>query len=244
MKSSRPLRRVFSELLERVGMVKIVIYGNGAMARVLHSYVRHCEDVWGFTVDDSCIADGASDFCGLPLAPFSKAEEVFDPAVCKMIIAMGFIDMNELREKKYAEARQKGYSFASFVHESVLIHDDVAIEDNCIILDGVSIHPGCSIGQGTFISSNVNVGHDCAIGPANWICSGVSIAGGCQIGRGCFFGVNASVAHGVRLGTRNFIAANTLVNKSTKDNEVYLSPPGELFRLNSKSFLKFCRVLG
>ena len=234
----------FRQIPERVGTVKIVIYGNGAMARVLHSYARRCMDVSGFTVDDSCIAADASTLCGLPLVPFSRAQEAFDPADCRMIIAMGFIDMNELRERKYVEAREKGYSFTSFVHDSVLIHDDVTIGENCIILDHTSIHPGCRIAQGAFVSGNVNLGHDCTIGSSNWICSGVSIAGGCQIGAGCFLGVNASVAHGVRLGARNFIAANTLVNRSTEDDAVYLSEPGQLFRLNSKSFLRFSRVLG
>lgn len=228
---------------ERDETVKVVIYGNGAMARVLYSYVRRCMEVCGFTVDDSCINDDANTFCGLPLVPFSRTQEMFDPVTCKMIIAMGFIGMNELREMKYIEACQKGYSFASFVHESVFIHDDVVIEDNCIVLDYVSIHPGCRVGQGSFISGNVNIGHDCTIGPSNWINSGVSIAGGCQIGPGCFLGVNASVGHDICVGARNFIAANTLVNKSTKDDDVYLSEPGQLFRLNSKSFLKFSRVL-
>lgn len=45
--------------------MKIIIYGNGAMARVLHSYARRCMDVCGFTVDDSCIADNVSTFCSL-----------------------------------------------------------------------------------------------------------------------------------------------------------------------------------
>ena len=239
------LMGAFSRKLSSAGeTMNVVIYGNGAMARVLHSYVRHRLDVGGFTVDDACIAPGVSTFCGLPLIPFSRTQEVFDPSVYKMIIAVGFIDMNALRQKKYAEAREKGYSFASFVHESVFPHDEVTIADNCIILDLVSIHPGCRIGQGTFVSSNVNIGHDCSIGPSNWICSGVSIGGGCQIGAGCFFGVNAAVAHGVRVGARNFIAANTLVNKDTNDDEVYLSEPGQRFRLSSRAFLKFARVLG
>ena len=219
--------------------MKIVIYGNGAMARVLYSYARHCMDVAGFTVDRSCISDDTGTFCDLPLVPFDRVREMFDPDVWKMIVAVGYIEMNELRERKCAEARRKGYSFASFVHESMFIHDGVVIEDNCIILDHVTIHPGCSVGRGTFISSHVSIGHDCDIGSSNWINSGVSIAGGCRIGSGCFWGVNASAGHGVRVGTRNFIAANTLVNKNTKDNEVYLSEAGQRFRLNSKSFLKF-----
>ncbi|MEZ0315714.1 MAG: hypothetical protein ACAH10_02380, partial [Methylophilaceae bacterium] len=146
--------------------------------------------------------------------------------------------------RKYNEARQKGYSFASFVHESVIVHDDVEIAENCVILDHVSIHPGCKIGQGTFISSNVNLGHDCIIADNNWINSGVAIAGGCQIGESCFWGVNASAGHGLNIGARNFIAANTLVNKHTEDDQVYLSEPGQLFKLKSKSFLRFSQVLG
>jgi sugar O-acyltransferase (sialic acid O-acetyltransferase NeuD family) len=221
--------------------MKTVVYGNGAMAKVLYSYARHSMNICGFTVDDSCIPANSDSFCNLPLVPLSKIQETFDPEECQMIIAVGFLDMNELREKKYLELKSKGYVFSTYIHESVLIHDDVTIAENCIILDHVSIHPGCRIGQGTFITSNVNVGHDCFVGPYNWINAGVSIAGGCHIGQGCFWGVNSSTAENIDIGKHNFIAANTLINKNTKDNEVYLSEPGQLFRLSSKSFLNFIK---
>jgi sugar O-acyltransferase (sialic acid O-acetyltransferase NeuD family) len=221
--------------------VKTVIYGNGSMARVLFSYARHSHDIAGFTVDDPCIADAATSFCGLPLAPFSRVESAFSPRDHQMIIAVGYVEMNELRERKYAEALERGYTFTSYIHPSLFVHDGVAIGENCIILDHVSIHPGSRIGRGTFITSNVNIGHDCEIGDNNWINAGVAIAGGCRIGPGCFFGVNASVAHGLRLGARNFIAANTLINRDTQDDQVYLSEPGQLFRLKSRAFLRFRR---
>jgi sugar O-acyltransferase (sialic acid O-acetyltransferase NeuD family) len=223
--------------------VKTIIYGNGAIAKLLFSYARHSMDIACFTVDDVCIADNADSFLGLPLVPFSHVENQFSPITYNMIMAIGFIEMNELRTRKYFEARQKGYHFTSFVHESFFIHDDVVIEENCMILDHVSIHPGCRIGRGTFISSNVNIGHDCIIGEANWINSGVAIAGGCAIGGGCFFGVNSSAGHGLSIGARNFIAANTFINKHTEEEQVYLSEPGELFKLKSKAFLRFSQVL-
>lgn len=223
--------------------MKTIIYGNGAMAKLLFSYARHSMNIAGFTVDDACIANNACGYLGLPLAPFSRVEKQFDPASHNMIIAVGFIEMNALRVRKHLEARQKGYRFASFVHESVFRHDDVVIEENCVILDHVSIHPGCRIGRSTFVSSNVNIGHDCIIGEANWINSGVAIAGSCDIGTGCFFGVNSSAGHGLRIGACNFIAANTFINKHTKEDQVYLSEPGQLFKLKSKSFLKFSQIL-
>ncbi len=219
-----------------------MIYGNGAIAKVVFSYIRKKTKVVGFTVDDSCIASGVNSFCGMPLIPFNHVQKVFNPQKYSMIICVGFMEMNELRSLKYEEAQSKGYSLASFIHESVIIHDEVVIDEGCIILDHVSIHPGSRISKGTFISSNVNIGHDCTIYSFNWINSGVSIAGGCYIGSGCFFGVNSSVAHNLNIGKQNFIAANTLINKKTRDGEVYISEAGQLFKLSSKSFLKFARI--
>lgn len=222
---------------------ELVIYGNGAMAKVLYYYARRSMNVCGFTVDETCIPEGSKTYCDLPLVPFSQVHETFPPGQFLMIVAVGFIEMNELRMRKHREAKQKGYAFATYVHDSVIVHDNVDIEENCIVLDHVSIHPGCKVGPGTFISSNVNIGHDCVLAPANWINSGVAIAGDCNLGTGCFFGVNSSTAHGITLGARTFVAANTLVNKNTRDDEVYLSAPGELLRLSSKAFLKFSRML-
>ncbi|HCY64069.1 MAG TPA: hypothetical protein DHV59_14845 [Oxalobacteraceae bacterium] len=221
----------------------LVIYGNGAMARLLFSFARRRMRVAAFTVDDHCIADGQNVFCGLPLVPFSAIEKHHSPSTCSMIVAVGYAEMNEVRERKYLEAKAKGYRFESYVHESVFMHDGVVIEENSIVLDHVSIHAGSHIGHSTFISSNVNIGHDCRIGHANWINSGVAIAGGCEVGSHGFWGVNACLGQGVRIGQQNFIGANTLISRSTGDGEVYLSEPGMKFKLNSKAFLKFSPAL-
>jgi len=213
------------------------------MARVLYSYAKDVFDICGFCVDECCIKNGENTFCNLPLVTFEKVQDFFNPNEYKMISSVGFIEMNELREKRYREAKEKGYSFVSYIDRSVRINDDIEIEDNCIILDFVSIHTGSKIKRGTFISSNVNIGHDCLIEPYNWINSGVSIAGECKVGKGCFWGVNSSLGNGLSIGEKNFVAANTFVAKDTKDNEVYLSEPAQKFKLDSKKFLKFANIV-
>jgi sugar O-acyltransferase (sialic acid O-acetyltransferase NeuD family) len=218
---------------------KVIIYGNGSMARVLYSYLRHAANVAGFAVDDAYIGKGEKAFCGLPIAPFSGIEKTYPPDQHRMIMAVGFLDMNTLRERKYKEAQSLGYSFTSYVHHSVVRHDGVTFEENCIVLDHVSIHPGCRIGRGTFISSNVNIGHDCDVGDFNWINSGVAVAGGGIVGARCFFGVNSSTAQELRIGKETFIGANTFVGKDTQDGEVYLSESGLRSKLDSRAFLKF-----
>jgi hypothetical protein len=51
--------------------MNILIYGNGAMTKVLYSYARTSLNICGFKVDDECIPENTSMFCGLPLVPFS-----------------------------------------------------------------------------------------------------------------------------------------------------------------------------
>lgn len=220
--------------------MRTVIYGNGAMARVLLSYARHDREIAGFTVDDHLCADDG--FCGRPLVPFSRVAEAFVPGAHRMLIAVGYLEMNQLRARKHDEAAALGYGFDTYVHPSVMIHDGVVIEEGSVVLDHVAIHPGSRIGRGSFIAGNANLGHDCEIGAFSWINGGVSLAGGCRVGPGCFFGVNAAVAQGVRIGARNFIAAGALINRDTEDDQVYVAPAAELFPLDSRRFLKFSRM--
>lgn len=216
---------------------KVVILGNGSMARVMYSYIKDKFNICGFCVDKKCITQ--HEIYHLPVVPFELVEESFPPIKHKMINCIGYLDMNSIRKEKSEQARKKGYTLLSYIDSSVKIHKDVEIEDNCIILDFVSIHVNTKIKEGTFISSNVNIGHDCIIDSYNWINSGVSIAGFANIGEFCFWGINSSCANNINIGNFNYISANTLINKNTNDNEVYISEAGNKFQLSSKNFLKF-----
>lgn len=225
------------------GGLPVVIYGVGAIARLVYSYVRRHRSVLGFTVDDAVIASGSAEFCGLPLAPWSAAERAFDPASCEMLVAVGFREMNALRQRKHGEGKAKGYRFTSYVDPGVIRHDGVEIAENCVVLDHVSIHPGCRLAPSVFISSNVNLGHDCEIGEGAWINSGVAVGGGTKLGEGAFLGVNASIGHGITLGPRVFVGANALVDRDVEPDAVMLAPPAEKFRLKSEAFLRFARLV-
>lgn len=219
--------------------MKTVIYGNGSIARLVFSFIKAARNVSGFFVDDACISAGTHRFCGLPLVSLSEAGQVFNPEEYEVIVAVGFLAMNDVRKKKTDQLALMGYKIGSYIHESVLIHEGVSIGRGSIILDHVSIHPGTNIGEGVFISSNVNVGHDCKVGQYGWINSGVSFAGGCNIGEQCFFGVNASTANDISVGKKNFVGASTFVGKNTDDDAVFISEQGQQFPMGSQAFLRF-----
>ncbi len=221
-------------------MEKLIIYGNGKISRVLYHFLKKQFKLIAFTVDSKYIKK--KDIYGLPVIPFENIENTYDPSVNNLIIAVGYIDMNNLREQKYLEGKQKGFNFINYIHPSVEIHDNFQIGENNVLLDQVSIQPYSKIGNSNFIWSNAVLGHGACIENSNWIASNATVSGDTTIKSKCFIGVNSTIGHNVVVGDENFIGAHTLVTKNTKSNEVYISKEGDKFRLDSKRFLLFAKV--
>ncbi|WP_332444480.1 NeuD/PglB/VioB family sugar acetyltransferase [Wolinella succinogenes] len=221
-------------------MEKVVIYGNGKIAKIVYQFIKKQFDVVAFTVDNKFIEENKIE--GLPLISFEDIQNKYNPIEYKMLIAVGYVKMNSIREEKYNEAKAKGYSFINYIHPSVETHDNVKIGENNVVLDHATIQPYATIGNSNFIWSNAVVAHGSTVGDANWITSGVVISGDATIKSKCFLGVNATIGHNVTIEDENFIGANTLVTKSTKEKEVFISKEGEKFRLDSQRFLQFTGV--
>jgi len=216
---------------------KLIIYGNGHMAKMIYQFAK-CEfDVVAFTVDRVCI--NTNELCNLPLIPFDEIEQHYSPDQCDMLIAVGYVDMNCVREQKYIEGKSKKYRFVNYIHPSVVMHDSLVLGENNVILDHASIHPYTVIGNGNFISSNSNIGHGCIVGDNAWVNAGVSVAGETTIENNVFLGINSAVGHGLVVRNKTFVGACTQVNRDTELGSVYLSESGEKHRLGSEAFLRF-----
>ena len=216
---------------------KLIIYGNGQMARMFLHFARLEHEVVAFTVDRAVLSDPVIE--GLPVIPFEEIETRCPPADHCLITAVGYLEMNGLRARKYREGLAKGYAFASYVHSSVVRHPGVSVGENTIVLDHVAIHPYTQIGNSVFIASNASIGHGCRIGDACWINSGVAIGGETEIGDASFLGINATIGDNIRIERQCFVGANTLVTRNTLAEEVYISASGERFPLTSQAFLQF-----
>lgn len=216
---------------------KLIIYGNGNMAQMIYQFVKYDFNVLAFTVDRAFI--NTAELCNLPLIPFDEIGQHYPPDQCSMLIAVGYVDMNSIREQKYIEGKYKGYGFINYIHPTVVMHDCIDIGENNIILDHASTHPYTKIGNGNFISSNSNIGHGCSIGDNNWVNAGVSVAGESVIENKVFLGVNSAVGHGLVVKSKTFVGACTQINRNTEPGGVYLSGGGEKHRLGSVAFLKF-----
>jgi sugar O-acyltransferase (sialic acid O-acetyltransferase NeuD family) len=220
--------------------MKLIIYGNGRVARVVYQYLKSCFEVVCFAVEKEFLGDNLLE--GLPVKSFEEIEHIFPPSEVVMLVAIGYVQMNRVRQLKCLEAKKKGYRLVNYIHPSVHIHDDLVLGENNVILDHVTLQPGVSIGSNNFIWSNAVVGHGSAVEDNCWITSGATIAGDSTIKSGCFLGINASIGHNVVIETHNFIGANSLIVRSTSADAVYVSKGSEKHRLDSQHFLLFSGV--
>jgi sugar O-acyltransferase (sialic acid O-acetyltransferase NeuD family) len=222
-------------------MKKLLIFGTGKIAEVVYYYAKEeCGfDVIGFTVDESFVTDDS--FLNLPVIPFHKVEQTFPPSEYCMFIAIGYHDLNKVREVKCKEAIEKGYELVSIVSPYTRVPANVKIGKNCFVMPPSIIHPCSVIEDNVFVWSGAIVGHHSIIKSNCWLTSGCNISGNVTVGENTFLAINATIAHSVLVGKNCFIGANALIIKNLDDEKVCIAESSKPIKLNSKQFLKFSK---
>lgn len=216
----------------------IVLFGTGKIADVLHHFMVHEAGltVAGFTVDAAHVGDGTK--AGLNVVPFDVVQDRFPPATHDMFIALGYHDMNALREQRLDAAKAKGYALPAFIHPQSGLPEGTPVGENSFVMRDVHVHPHVRIGRNVFVWSGAIIGHHSELGDHCWVTSGANVAGACHIGDHTFLAINATIGNGVRIGTRCFIGANALVVKDAADEQVVIAAADKPLRLNTDQFLR------
>lgn len=220
-------------------MKKVIIFGTGKIADVVYYYAKYeCKlEIEAFTIDKKYIS--GNEFNSLPIVPFEEIEHKYPPSEYDMFIALGYQNLNKLREKKCKEAKDKGYSLVSIISPLANLPLNVQHGENCFIASPSLIHPHVKLGNNVFVFSGAMIGHHSIIDDNCWFTSSANISGAVKVGKNCFFAVNSTVGNQVKIGDNCFIGANSLVTKCMKDEQVVIEKSTEVFRLNSKDFLRF-----
>jgi sugar O-acyltransferase (sialic acid O-acetyltransferase NeuD family) len=222
-------------------MKDLIIFGNGKIADVVYYYATsECKyNVVAFTADKEYIRENV--FHNLPVIPFNEIDNHYIPLDYSMFIAIGYQDLNRLRESKYLAAKKLGYEIVSVVSPEAKLPSNVKYGENCFIMPPSIIHPEVEIGNNTFVWSGAMIGHHTKIGDNCWLTSCANISGVVEAGNNCFFAVNSTVGHGVVIGSKCFLGANTLITKNLEDNKVVIEESSKVFRLESEQFLRFSK---
>ncbi len=107
----------------------------------------------------------------------------------------------------------------------VRIADDVEIGAGCTIDRGVTHET--TIGKGTVIDNQVQIGHDTHIGERCLFASQVGIAGCVNIGDEVTFWGQVGVTSGVTIGAKAVVLAQSGISKSLEGGKTYFGYPAE-----------------
>ena len=142
--------------------IKVIIFGTGEISQIAHHYLQEDEryEVCGFTMDNEFIEE--KKFKNLSIIPFHLIEQKFPADKFKLFIPLSYAQVNKLREKKFIEARNKGYDFISYIHPKANISSNANIGKNCFIFEDNTIqHDGVFMGikesNGTLGVDHINL---------------------------------------------------------------------------------------
>ena len=106
---------------------------------------------------------------------------------------------------------------------------NVVIGDHVEIGAGTSIDRATfgstSIGEGTKIDNQVQIGHNCRIGKRNLICAQVGIAGSCTTGDNVVLAGQVGIGDHISIGQKTILGAKAGVMADIPEGQVYLGAP-------------------
>lgn len=217
---------------------KLLIIGDSAFAEVAYECFTHDSDyeVVGFSVESAYLQKQA--LFGLPVVPFERVEEYFDPQQVSFFSALVYTQLNRLRARLYASAKAKGYRPASYISSRALVWHNVAVGEHCFIFEDNTIQPFVKIGNNVVLWSGNHIGHHSIIRDNCFIASHAVISGFCDIGQNTFIGVNATLANNVTIGDDNWIGIGVTIVHDTAANSLFKGVQPEPAKISALRFFK------
>lgn len=216
-------------------MQSVILIGNSITAEVLYHLIN--EDnryrIEGFAVDKEYIKEHK--FLGCDVIEINDIPKMFDKSVVKVILAIGYKNLNQNRENIYNRIAEIGFDIETYIHQKAMVYTK-DIGKGSIILPGSILDPCSKIGRNTVIWSNVVCAHHSVVGDNCWIASGSVVSGEAEVKNNSFIGVGAIIVNKVVIAEYNIIGARAFMTKSTSAEEVFLTKSAEKIPFKSKEY--------
>jgi len=213
---------------------KLLIIGNTGNAVLAKFYFDADSEyeVVGFSVNGKYIS--SPELEGLPVTPLEEITQIYNVSEVEVFVAVGYKNMNKVREKLYYECRAMGYRMASYVSSHSIYLSQFPPGDNCFILEGNIVQPFARIGNNVVIWSGNNIAHHAVIEDHCYITTNTAISGSVIVKKNCFVGTNSTLNHGITLAPETLIGAGAVVMKNTVEKGVYLPCRAVLYSKSSE----------
>lgn len=214
-------------------MAKVVLYGTGDVAQLLHYFLTHDSnhDVVAFCLDAERMT--TERLSGLPVVPFEEVERHYPPDGFALMVAIGFQRVNRARAQRFDRAKALGYTLPSYISSSSVTWPDLEIGENCIVMERNLIQPFVVIGDDVILGPGNSIGHHVQLMDHVFLASEVDLSGRVRVEPYSFLGANATVRDGVTVAEGTVVGANAVVVRDTQPRGVYVAPRAQRLPLPS-----------
>ena len=212
---------------------KLIIVGAASNAKLAAFYFDRDTDykVCAFCVDKEYM--NFEQFFSKPVHSLEDVTEKFPPSEYSAFVAVGYNQMNTVREKLYLRLKNLGYNFPNYISPHCSFFTSESMGDNNFILEDNTIQPFVKIGSNNVFWSGNHIGHDVEIGNNNFLTSHVVVSGFTKIMNNTFIGVNATIRDNILISNKTLISAGAIIMKDTKEEEVHLSSFSKVYSKKS-----------
>lgn len=214
---------------------KIIVYGLGSLSEIFTFTLENdSEDqIVAYTIHEKNLAalKTRPDFIKQKkIIPFEEIETQYPPEDFSLFIAIGYAKMNEIRQKYFKEAKDKGYQLYSHICRKNTIWPTLEVGENVLIWEHNNLQPFVKIEDGVIISRGNSIGHNSTIGAFSFIANHAVFCGFNTVGPKCFIGSNATISDGVNIGESTLVGASAFITRDTAEGSAYVAaytPPSQ-----------------
>jgi sugar O-acyltransferase (sialic acid O-acetyltransferase NeuD family) len=188
--------------------------------------------VSGFTVDREYMK--TSTLCDRPVVPFEEVARHFPPSEYRAFVAVGYHQLNKLRESRLEKIKRMGYKTVSFVHPSADIMGGVSIGANCFIGPFVQIQFSTTIKDNVIVGTGTVIGHDVNIHKSCFIGVNSTIPGNVTIHDYCLIAPGSTLRNKINIASESIIGIGSIILDSTQEQCVFVGQKAERLDLSSR----------
>jgi sugar O-acyltransferase (sialic acid O-acetyltransferase NeuD family) len=200
---------------------KLVLVGDSLFAEIAYEYFTHDSpyDVVAFAVESQYRK--RDELFGLPVVDFESLAERYPPGEHSVYVALVYTQLNRLRARLAAAAKELGYPLASYVSSNAFVWRNVELGEHCFIFEDNVVQPFVRIGDNVVLWSGNHIGHHSRIRDNVFISSHVVVSGSVDIGENSFLGVNSTLVNDITIGRDTWLGPHVTVTRDAPPASVY-----------------------
>lgn len=201
----------------------LILIGSGGHAAVLMDILlQQHRSIIGFTAPEN-----QENRLGIPYLGTDEVIDSYNQLDVELVLCLGSTNIPYVRAQMFNQFKEKGYKFASVIHESAVISPYTILGEGVQIMAGTVTEAFAEIADNTIVNTSSSINHDCRVGKHCHIAPGTTLSGNVIVGDLTHIGTGSTVIQNVQIGSRVLIGAGSLVLRTIKDNRKAFGVPAK-----------------